>query len=295
MKDFFQSILGINLSVVLLSPTECLIFCGNRTQGQGMSWDESLHYAHQLTAIHPWTGYMIDVIAHQRTLKEARHEMQVAREFMHERTKQRITHLNALAMAPAARARPATPQMSSRGQGMAKRADRYFVQEQLREMNLEERAFAQRPTLLGTQPDSPEHEQYDSAREDAEEEEGEVTSALDAKLDASTGEETDASRRPGRTPSAERRRRRNRALRRECTWLWREFRRPKNRRLSFRLFRETTKEDAISYRDWHSEIEDALEQGHNAAKVKEAMFASLEGMVRDNAKMIDENGDLHVT
>ena len=46
LKDFFQSILGTNLSVILLSPTECLIFCGNRTQGQGMSWDESLHYAH---------------------------------------------------------------------------------------------------------------------------------------------------------------------------------------------------------------------------------------------------------
>ena len=61
------------------------------------------------------------------------------------------------------------------------------------------------------------------------------------------------------------------------------------------MFQETTKEDAISYRDWCSEIEDALEHGNNAAKVKEAMFASLEGMARDNAKMIDENGDLHVT
>ena len=29
LKDFFQLILGINLSVILLSPTECLIFCGN--------------------------------------------------------------------------------------------------------------------------------------------------------------------------------------------------------------------------------------------------------------------------
>ena len=115
LKDFFQSILGINLSVILLSPTECLIFCGNRTKGQGMSWDESLHYAHQLTGVHPWTGYMIEVVAHQRTLKEARHEMQVAREFTHERTKQRITHLNALAMVPAAKARPATPQRSPWG------------------------------------------------------------------------------------------------------------------------------------------------------------------------------------
>ena len=31
LKDFFQSILGVNLSVILLSPTECLIFCGNCT------------------------------------------------------------------------------------------------------------------------------------------------------------------------------------------------------------------------------------------------------------------------
>ena len=82
---------------------------------------------------------------------------------------------------------------------------------------------------------------------------------------------------------------------RERTRARREFQRPKNRCLSFPLFRETTKEDAISYQDWHSEIEDTLEHGHNAAKVKEAMFASLEGMARDNAKMINENGDLHVT
>ena len=84
-------------------------------------------------------------------------------------------------------------------------------------------------------------------------------------------------------------------MRRECTRVRREFRRSKNRCLSFSLFRETTKEDAISYWDWRSEIEDALEHGHNATKVKEAMFASLEGMAQDNAKMIDENGYLYVT
>ena len=131
LKDFFQSILGVNLSVILLSPTECLIFWGNRTQGQGMSWDESHCYVHQLTGLHPWTGYMIDVSAHQRTLKEARHEMQVAREFTHERTKQRIAHLNALAMVPTITAQPTMPQRSPRGRGMTRRADRCFMQQQL--------------------------------------------------------------------------------------------------------------------------------------------------------------------
>ena len=148
-------------------------------------------------------------------------------------------------------------------------------------MSLEESAFAQRPTLLGAQPESPGHEQFDLAREDVEED-VKAASALDAELDTSTGEETDASGRPAWSPSAERRRRRNRAMHREHTHARREFRRPKNRRLSFSLFRETPKEDAISYRDWRSEIEDTLEHGHDAAKVKEAMFASLEGMAQDN-------------
>ena len=162
-------------------------------------------------------------------------------------------------------------------------------------MNLEESVFAQCPTLLGARLESPEREQFDSAREEAKEEDGEATSALEAELDASMGEETDTSGHPARTSSAERRRQRNCTMCREDTRARREFRRPKNRRLSFPLFRETTKEDAISYWDWCSEIEDALEHGYDAAKVKEAMFASLEGMAQDNAKMIDENGDLHVT
>ena len=93
---------------------------------------------------------MIEVVALQQTLKEACHEMQVAREFTHERTKQRIAHLNALAAAPTMRkAQPTTPQRSPRGHGMTRRADQFFVQQQLREMNFDEPAFAHYPALLG--------------------------------------------------------------------------------------------------------------------------------------------------
>ena len=83
-------------------------------------------------------------------------------------------------------------------------------------MNLTESTFAQHPTLLGAQPESPEREQFDSAREDTEED-GEAASALDAELDTSTGEERDASGHPAQTPSAEQCHRRNRAMRRERT------------------------------------------------------------------------------
>ena len=295
LKDFFQSIQGINLSVILLSPTECLIFCGNRTVGQGMSWDESLCYTHQLTSVHPWTGYMIEVVALQWTLKEAHHKMQVAREFTHERTKQRIAHLNAIAAVPAVKAQLVTPQRLPRGWGMIRWADQFFVQQQLKELNLDEPAFVHHPTLLGARLGTPEYEQFDSTCKDTEGDEGDTTSALDAKLDTSMGEEMDTTGHLARMPSADRHQWRNCTLRREHNWAHQEFHRRKSRWLGFPLFQETTKEDAISYWDWCSKIEDALEQGHNPAKVKQAMFTSLEGMTRDNAKMIDENGDLHVT
>ena len=95
---------------------------------------------------------------------------------------------------------------------MTRWADRFFVQQQLWEMNFNEPTFAQRPTLLGTQPESPECEQFDSTRQDVEEEEDGATSALDAGPDASTGKEMEASGRSPRVPSAERHCQRNHAM-----------------------------------------------------------------------------------
>ena len=84
--------------------------------------------------------------------------MQVAREFTHERTKQRIAHLNALTAAPTMRAQPATPQRLPRGCGMTRQANQFFMQQQLREMNLDEPAFLHHPALLGTRQETPENE-----------------------------------------------------------------------------------------------------------------------------------------
>ena len=105
---------------------------------------------------------------------------------------------------------------------MTRWADRFFMQQKL-QMNIDEPAFVQHPALLGAQPESPECEQFDSAREDVEEEEGGATSALDAELGTSSGEETEASGHSGRVPSADRHRRRNHTMRRECARARREF------------------------------------------------------------------------
>lgn len=87
---------------------------------------------------------------------------------------------------------------------------------------------------------------------------------------------------------------------RNCT-IWREHARARQefchpnrgRWLCCSLFWELTKEDAIAYQDWCSKTEEALEKGYDPVRVKEAMFTSLEGMAKDNAKMIDKH--LHVT
>ena len=228
MKDFFQLTLGINLSVTLLSPTECLIFCGNCTQGQGMSWDKSLHYAQQLMGIHPWTGYTIDVMALQQTLKEACHDMQVDREFTHERTKQCIAHLKVIASSPPQKPHLATPERSPRGQDLTRQVDQLFLQEQLRDLWITEPAFAQRTALLGGHPKTPNQEQYNSTWEDTKEDEGNAMSLLDAELDASLDEEMDTSGRSHCSLLADRCCQRNHALCREHNRACREFHKPRN-------------------------------------------------------------------
>ena len=97
---------------------------------------------------------------------------------------------------------------------MTWQADRFFVQQQLWEMNFDKPAFVQCPTLLGAQPESPESEQFDSVQEDVEEEEGSATSALDTEPDASMDKETEASGRSPWAPFAERHHQRNCAMRR---------------------------------------------------------------------------------
>ena len=87
----------------------------------------------------------------------------------------------------------------------------------------DEPAFAQCPALLGAQPESPEREQFDCAREEVEEEEGGITSMLDAEIDTSTGKEMEASGCPAQAPSAEKRRRMNRTMQREWTRARHEF------------------------------------------------------------------------
>ena len=158
-----------------------------------MSWHKSLWYTHQLMGIHPWTSYMIDVVALQHALKEAHHDLQVAKEFTHERTKQHIAHLNAAASSAVYRSHLTTLVTSPRGCSMTQWADCLFVQEQLWDLWIAKPVFPHHPVLLDNRLETLHPEQYDSAQdcEGDYDDEDDAASQLDADQDVSTGKEMD--------------------------------------------------------------------------------------------------------
>ena len=58
------------------------------------------------------------------------------------------------------------------------------------------------------------------------------------------------------------------------------------------LFRESTKEEALTYTDWRLEVEECIAKKYPRPKIKEAMFTSLEGKAKRNFQACDERGDL---
>ena len=136
-------------------------------------------------------------------------------EFTHERTKSWLAPLHAaVPMTPLPVGSPRhsqPPAMESpRGRGMTRQADRQYVQETLRNMGnlaLDEPRTRDEPQR---QISTPKAGQYDSADQDPEEDD------LAAELDFDSEEyDTEATGNFGRSTVAERRRRRNRAMRRE--------------------------------------------------------------------------------
>ena len=89
LNDFFKATIGLPHSVIITSPTECVIFAPGRSNGLGMSFDDSIKYCHTLSGMHRLVGQAVQVTALQWTVKKGQHDVSRAREFTHERTKGR--------------------------------------------------------------------------------------------------------------------------------------------------------------------------------------------------------------
>ena len=148
----------------------------------------------------------------------------------------------------------------ARGRGMTWRADRYFIQETLCNMNLQDGPPCPGTPLRESCPVTPEAGQYDSP--DMDDPEEDLTSQADFD---SKDEYIDAIGHSGQSLTTECNRRRNRAMHRERACVKCNFHRGGSTRgwkLVFSLFRESNRDDSISYRDRWAEVEAALAKGY---------------------------------
>ena len=156
-------------------------------------------------------------------------------------------------------------------------------------------ALQDQPLCLGTpvhegHDTTPEVGQYDSSNPDNLDED------LTSQLDPDSEEEyTDATGQSGRSITVEHNQRRNCTMCRERAHAKHDFYRGSpshGRKLVFFLFKETDRDNSISYRDWHAEIEAAISKGYEQEPIKVAMFEVMGGMAKDHAANIDQSGVL---
>ena len=70
LNDFFKATIGFPHSVIITSPTECVIFAPGRLNGIGMTFGDSIRYCHTLSGMRMWVGIAIQVTTLQQTVKE---------------------------------------------------------------------------------------------------------------------------------------------------------------------------------------------------------------------------------
>ena len=69
----------------------------------------------------------------------------------------------------------------------------------------------------------------------------------------------------------------------------------KTKWLSLPIFRDSTSDNAITYDDWRSDVDNYVREGHSAKLIRDSVLCALEGRSRYTAKtaMDDGDGSLH--
>ena len=290
-------------SVDLLSDTEFFVYKLPKT-GRGMSERESALFADLIAGSYLWAGVPADVFVTLRTTQQARRDKAKMREYRHRITVERLAaaqaRLRDLDLATR-KQKELRENPVGRGWGMVRRVDKY--------LGLQHRKEPPRAVgLVPAPPIFPERtvtpDDYLSAREplefkydseetdpgepedDPEEDDASVSSDLRYK---SNGHDSD---RTCRTNISNRNHRRNQRKRKEH-----RFRHPTNAKkeedrwkgkVVLSLFRDSPKEGALTYTDWHQEVEEYLRKGYDDNQVKDAMLSSVEGQAYVNFRSCDE-------
>ena len=264
-----------------------MLFAPGHSKDLGMSYENSKAHCQSLNGNHPWVSSAMEVTILQRRVKEGQYDVARAKQYTHERTKERLTKMCASPTpSPTESPQPSHPLPEvARDQGMTHCADQYFIQETLWNMNLQDPPLNPDTPVCEGHPGTPESGQYDSP--DLDDQEEDLTSQTDFDSEEEYTYMTGCSR---RSLPTKHNRRRNFAMHGERVLTKCNFRlgsSAQGRKLAFSLFRETDRDDSISYCNWRAENEAALSKGYEPECIKTAMFESVEGMAKDHAANID--------
>ena len=298
-KDICEARTGVvpgTFSVDLLSDTEFLVYRVPKTT-RGMSDCEARCYADLIMGSYLWAGSPATVFVTKWTTQEARRDKIKTREYRRKITVRWLAaaqaRLKDLEMVTQKRQeRTANPVV--RGRGMIRRADKYLAQWHGKEPEW----------IPGTVPILPAFpdraatpDDYHSAREPSESEyDTEETDPKEDRDDVEGGDDhvsvgSDTTFKPrghdtdwtNRMTTANWTQRHNQRKRKES-----RGRRPTNARkederrkgkVVLSLFRDSPKEGALTYTDWHHEVEEYIRKRYDDNRIKDAMLSSVEGQV----------------
>ena len=72
-----------------------MLFAPGRSKELGMSYEDFRAHCQQLNGIHPWVGSAVEVTTLQRMVKEGQYDVARAKQYTHERTKERLAKMRA--------------------------------------------------------------------------------------------------------------------------------------------------------------------------------------------------------
>ena len=276
--------------VELLSDMEFLLFQGPWS-GPGIAWEDTIHYIRALHDIRVWGGTEVTVVVAQRTMRQSRIDLANTCEYRWAHVLGQLAAMEGRARTLALESpRPMSPQ--GRGRGYTQKADHYYAQKAVR-------LPAAELTLNAMRPATP--NDYHFTREPSEfkyESEGSEGPSTDSTGYSSMAivtsyhdtDNTQCSHTKNHDRKCQRQKYRDKQEH-QSTNAWKQ-RDHKNGQVVLPLFRESTKEGALTYTDWRLEVEEYITKKYPGHKIKEAMFTSLEGKAKRNYQACDEKGDL---
>ena len=238
---------------------EFLLSQGPRS-GPRMTWENTTPYIRILHDCHDWVSMEVTMVAGQRTMKQSKIDLANTRDYHQARILGQLAAMEGKAWTLAfENAKAPVPQ--ARGQGYTRRADRYFVQKAVGTPTPEPTLHALRPASL---------EDYHSAWElseaeyESEESEGSGTDSTgySSTTTATSHHDTDHTQ-CSNTKNWDRKRWKQKHHDR---WEGRKTNAKKQRDrrsgwVVLPLFRESTKEGALTYADWRGEVEEYIMKG----------------------------------